>query len=1000
VTLQSGRMLSRYRLVEKLGEGGMGVVWKALDTDLDRHVAIKILHQDLIPEPDQKRRLLQEARTAASLNHPNICTMHEVGEVQLLTEASGKIAPSDQLSLVPFIVMEFVDGAGLDTATRQPGVHSLHDLLDLIIQIGEGLGEAHARGIVHRDLKPQNIMVTPQGRVKILDFGLARHSRNDGSLEQERSLESTVSGQLVPEGRIAGTIAYMSPEQVLGNAVDAGSDIFSLGTILYELTAGLHPFLGETSTATIAKILESHPQPPSRIDATLPPGLDQVSLRSLQKRPEDRYGSAGEMVEALRVLRQSLTSDSHADAIDSEATSGVEAESPAGTTTAISPTTVAVLPFSFRGSEAFAYLSEGLVDLMTTKLDGAGDLRSVDSHAILCRGNAAHQEATDPSGAQEIARSFGAGLFVLGNILEVGGQLHLDAALYKSTGVPNPEAKANIQGGASEIFAMVDHLTAELLANRGGGPGARLERIAAMTTDSFPALKAYLEGEREMRAMRRGPAAEAFQRAVAGDPEFALAWYRLAVATLWAGMPDKASDAVENAVKLSGKLTERDHHLLDAFHALMRGSCAEAEVLFRRIVGAYPNDAEAWYQLSELLFHSGPHRGLRLRASQESWTRLLRLDKEHLPALVHLGAIAASVKDTNELARLTNRVLALAPNGDSALWMRTMQAFSLADPKKEEEVISDLHLASDLVVTWVVRFVGAYMGDLPGARRLTRVMTDDVRSPEVRALGHNLGGHIELALGRWNAARAELVSAEALEYAHALEFRALLTASRFHDMPRKEIEEVHEEIRRWDPASASSGTTSSIWLTPNNGVHDALRSYLSGLLSTRLGDTKSALECVHDLEERAGLDESCALIRELAGGLSAHIAWKSGDAEKALSILERSTMETSFYLTLWSPFFALDYLRFTRAELLHEVGRSEEAIPWYNSFAENSIFDMVHLAPAHFRLGEVHEKLHSPQQAVQHYKQFLNLWSECDPRYRSLVQDVQDRLARLGEAAP
>jgi len=277
----TGRTLGHYRLLEKLGQGGMGAVYRAEDTRLGRAVAVKILSPERVADPHYRARFLQEARLASSLNHPNIATIHDVGEAEGLH----------------FIAMELVEGESLRRRVAGQPL-KLPALLDLALQIADALAEAHGKAVVHRDLKGDNILVTPQGRVKVLDFGLAKH------LPDAAGATVTVAAPLTESGMVMGTVSYMAPEQALGQPVDARSDLFSFGVVLFEMAAGRLPFQGETATAIIDQIL--HQPPPEVRD--LPPVVEQVLLKLLEKAPEDRYQSARELVVDLRRLKKAMDS--------------------------------------------------------------------------------------------------------------------------------------------------------------------------------------------------------------------------------------------------------------------------------------------------------------------------------------------------------------------------------------------------------------------------------------------------------------------------------------------------------------------------------------------------------------------------------------------------------------------------------------------------------------------------------------------------------------------
>ena len=282
----AAQQLSHYRIIEKLGSGGMGEVFLAQDTKLERKVAIKMLPAKSIDDAQAKKRLFREARAAATLDHPNICSIYEVNE------------DGDCL----FIAMQYIEGETL--ATRLVGSPLAPDeVIDVGIQVAEALSEAHARGVIHRDIKPQNVMITPRGQVKVLDFGLARVTQNEHSTDPEAK---TVT-QLTEEGYIVGTVAYMSPEQLRGQPVDARSDLFSLGVMLYESAAGKPPFTGNSKIEISSKVLQVEPRKPSELNPGVPRGLERIILKAMAKEAGDRYQTADEVLHDLKQLRASLS---------------------------------------------------------------------------------------------------------------------------------------------------------------------------------------------------------------------------------------------------------------------------------------------------------------------------------------------------------------------------------------------------------------------------------------------------------------------------------------------------------------------------------------------------------------------------------------------------------------------------------------------------------------------------------------------------------------------
>jgi tRNA A-37 threonylcarbamoyl transferase component Bud32 len=294
-----------YKILDRLGAGGMGVVYRAEDVVLNRPVALKFLSLKSLGSKEGRTRFLREARTAAALNHPNICTVYEVSQVEPGSVSIPKKEAHSIREGAPFIAMELVEGRSLREILDRSSNLPLKQLLDISIQMAEGLAEAHSRGYIHRDLKPQNVMLTKQGRLKILDFGLAKAVQAAQTEGGDLYVTATLPQELTKQGVIVGTLAYMSPEQVEGRPIDTRSDIFSLGTVFYEMAAGKNPHKADSAASTMYNVVEVTPAPISVLRSELPEQFEDITLRCLSKKPASRYRDAGDLLTDLINLKKS-----------------------------------------------------------------------------------------------------------------------------------------------------------------------------------------------------------------------------------------------------------------------------------------------------------------------------------------------------------------------------------------------------------------------------------------------------------------------------------------------------------------------------------------------------------------------------------------------------------------------------------------------------------------------------------------------------------------------
>ena len=610
--------------------------------------------------------------------------------------------------------------------------------------------------------------------------------------------------------------------------------------------------------------------------------------------------------------------------------------------------TIAVLPFAVRGDQRFAYLGEGMVDLLATKLDGAGAIRTVDPRPLLhflARSGLNAADAVGTAGGRAAAEHFGAGHYLLGSVVEAGGKLQATASLYRRDGAAAASAHA-YAASETDLFELVDEIVRQLLASQKIAPGTRLGRIAALTTTSLDALRAYLQGERQLRGGRYFDAMEGFQAAVDADPSFALAYYRLAAAAAGCALPDLAREFADRSHDHRARLSPHDHLVLSAQRAWLDGAVGEAESLYNTTTGTYPDDVEAWFHMGDLLFHLNPLRGRSATEARKPFERVVALEPDHVGAMVHLVRIAAIEGRRDEMLDLVARILRESPDGDQALAMRALRAHAARDAGGMETVARELQSARAITVAIAFADVALYSGNLDGAESLARQFIEVARSPELRALCHIQLAHLALARGRRDLARDELARAERLDRTWGLEVRGLLATLPFAPADEAELRELRDELAGWDAASAPP--SSFLIFAMHNDLHPTIRVYLLGLIAVRRGDVAGARAHSAELARMATGDGG--LTDCLSAELDATIARADGKTGEALAILERSRPRLWFQLTVASPFFSLASRRFLQAELLREAGRFVEAAGWYDSIAQRSPYEMVYVAPARERL--------------------------------------------------
>lgn len=954
--------ISHFRILAEIGRGGMGMVYRARDTRLDRDVALKFLPPHFGTQPAAEERLLAEARAAAALQHPNVCTVHEIGETN-----EGR----------PFIAMALCDGETLKERLRG-GSLSLDEAVTTAVQIARGLAAAHDRGIVHRDVKPGNAMLTADGTVKLLDFGLAKVAH---------------ATQTLP-GTAQGTMAYMSPEQARGDELDHRTDLWSLGVVLYEMLAGVRPFRGGSDRALLQYILHAKPDPLARHRAETPEVLSRIVERLLEKEPKDRYASAVELLGDLENVSPSGarasprrkgpgrlvlagTAASAAAVLLVALIAGRDAGERAAGGYPASPAsaapTLAVLPFTVHG-EDLGIWREGMVDLLSTGLDGAGGVRAIASRTLMARweeevGNGA---SADLPLLLRVARRTGASHALVGSAVAAGPEIRLVADVYdleSGRGV----GQAHVQGSPDSVLNLVDRLGIRVLGvllDEESGT-ARPVDLASVTTSSLPALKAYLEGEASYRRSDYRRAIVAWERAVSADTLFALAYVGLADAYGWStSNRPLVNRTLDRALHLADRLPPRRANLVRAKSAGWRRLLDKVDIT-EQAVREYPDDAEAWFELGEAYYHqAGAMRGPE--EAERAFRRAAELQPTWAHYRVHILDLAFQWQpDSARVAAELEAHDRLATEDGHARAGRIAFRIAFGDSTGEARSHAALVSLDSETATQVYVFL-----------RHPRFATE--RDAVFSALSGRFGGRD----------------------------RVWLLQSRFHDLGITEGRVGDALALRDDPAISEAPRYCVPYLLWNQGstaperiLDEALASFrvggssftrpgpvnCAGLYAAergRWGDHAALLAHAREMTRRsfAGGDTSSARAWEgVVREQEAQRLWGRGQKAEALRAFEAAlaaNAEASW--VLWPV-----------GRLALELDQADAAERAYRRLATSHEFAAGPLA--YLYLGRIYERTGRQAEAMTAYAAFASAWRRADPELQPLVDEAREAMARLLE---
>jgi serine/threonine protein kinase/Flp pilus assembly protein TadD len=996
--LSTGSMFAgRYQIIEELGRGGMGKVYRALDKKLNEEVALKLIKPEIASDKKTLERFSNELKIARKISHRNI------GRVYEMMEDKG----------THFITMEYVSGEDLRSFIRRSGRIDIPKALLVGRQVCDGLAEAHKQGVVHRDLKPSNIMIDKQGDARIMDFGIARLLTAKG---------------ITGAGIMIGTPEYMSPEQVESKEVDQRSDIYSLGIILYEMATGQVPFEGDTPFSVGMKQKGEAPPDPKQINAQIPDDLNILILKCLAKEKEQRYQSAGEVRTELERIEKGLPTTEKTVVKKKPATSReitvkfslkrplrwgliVAAVVIAGLliwrllpkkTPLLAPkidNSIAVISFENQtGDKGYDYLQKAIPNLLITNLERTGELYVATwerMHDLLKQMGQKDVEDIDRDLGFELCRREGIESIVTGSFVKAGDTFVTDVKVL-DVATKKLLKGANVRGRGEDsiLQTQIDELTLEISQGLGIAREkleADQHRIADVTTSSMEAYSYFLQGKEYFNLMKSEDARIAMEKAVAIDPEFAAAYDWLGMIYNFLGNREARIGAVKKAMELSDRATEKERLYIQISYAYaIEGDSEKGFLLYKELAQKFPREKDVHFDLA-FQFQA---RGMYEEAIAE-FKKSLELDPGMGHALNGLTYAYSDMGDNEKAVEYAQKYVAMYP--DDANPVDTLAEQYLRMGRLDEALENykkAMEMQPDLGSAFRIAYIYALKEDYPQALKWIDSFIDHAPSAGIQAEGYYFRAIYDFMLGKKEQAFLDLgKGAESADKVGNEPRKADMNFVRgciYYDLgnfdtAKEYLQKMFGENFSYDQATQQDKLFYNFYL---------------GLADVRLGrmePAKSKLEELKSLIFRS--NPFLTYVSTVwSDGLQAEIWIAEGMADKTIELLERPKHgpPPSLEVDVLGP-YNIPMIRDTLARAYLGKGDIDGAIAVYERKAsfDQQIKELRLIHPKYYYLlGKLYEEKGEKAKAVEQYERFLELWKDADHGIPEL-EDAKERLSAL-----